>query len=347
VLPLSYPAGESGSLQVFLDWSALKITEQLEVNIQLEPVTGERSGRGSSYAVTDSSGELGVTLEGLEPGLYQVSLDIKDLEGTYNDLSYWEGTYTAALIPGTVTRGSAVINEFVFGYGDMLLRLEQALHPLELSLTRDSFPVIGSSAEVTFSGEEAGEAAELYWYVNGELVQRGGSRLTYHFVESGRYRIVLAALDTVKEEAAAGQAVMDLQVFEQLPKVGETGPAGGQILYAKESFSDGWQFIETAPGFLLNEGSELFTWEEAASSCAALRVEGLAGWELPAAEELTAIYGASVRLGLGLFSGKTVWSADAVLQDNAEALALDWDSGELVSLDTALSRRSVLPVRRF
>jgi hypothetical protein len=147
---------------------------------------------------------------------------------------------------------------------------------------------------------------------------------------------------------------MDNTIFVQTPEfekqyhVGDTGPAGGLIFYAKSAYGDSWRYMEAAPpetefqaawalefenvilpsllstsesigagranteNFIAN--SYIFSEDEripllAASGCRALNFGGYTDWFLPSKDELMFMYSNLASRGLGGFSGNAYWSS--------------------------------------
>lgn len=129
-------------------------------------------------------------------------------------------------------------------------------------------------------------------------------------------------------------------------RVGDTGPAGGIIFYAKGNRSGGWRYLEVAPpqtesrapwglefsdGFItpsfLDTKSELGTgkkntkdiaeqsalWENktaiAAQLCNALDYGGQTDWFLPSQDELMLVYVNIAASGLGGFRNEPYWTS--------------------------------------
>jgi hypothetical protein len=119
-------------------------------------------------------------------------------------------------------------------------------------------------------------------------------------------------------------------------RVGDTGPAGGLIFYAKSSMSGGWQYLEVAP----NDQGTAVQWAadsittgavgtakgtgktntstivgaesvaSAAQLCADLVLNAYDDWYLPAFEELDQIFAALSTAGLGnLVPGVAYWTS--------------------------------------
>ena len=141
---------------------------------------------------------------------------------------------------------------------------------------------------------------------------------------------------------------------EEFYKVGDTGPAGGLIFYAKGSRAGGWQYLEAAPpetefravwgvkmtddtvvpallgtkggvgtGFdnteLCVKDASMFRIENgpAALACRKLDFGGYTDWFLPSKDELMFMYMNLASRGLGGFSGETYWSSTESSYDNA------------------------------
>jgi hypothetical protein len=136
--------------------------------------------------------------------------------------------------------------------------------------------------------------------------------------------------------------------FEKQYRVGDTGPAGGIIFYAKSAYGDGWRYMEAAPpetefqaawgielkdailpslfstsgnigsgrnnteNFIVN--SYIFSEDErtprlAASGCRSLNFGGYTDWFLPSKDELMFMYSNLASRGLGGFRGDAYWSS--------------------------------------
>ena len=131
-------------------------------------------------------------------------------------------------------------------------------------------------------------------------------------------------------------------------KIGSTGPAGGFVFYDKGEFSDGWQYLESAPanteftgqwgtyslgGVLMIKGIEVSGTSEALGSGKAntqlildvlkennergrvaqmvtqLNINGFTDWFLPSKKELDLMYKNLKACGLGNFNKGFYWSS--------------------------------------
>jgi hypothetical protein len=84
-------------------------------------------------------------------------------------------------------------------------------------------------------------------------------------------------MDRFIEDIAIG-LVRDPQIPESTPvsgyAVGSTGPAGGKVFYDKGYYSDGWRYLEVAPG---SNADPLFDWSEVWTDVPGTRTELGAG----------------------------------------------------------------------
>ena len=134
--------------------------------------------------------------------------------------------------------------------------------------------------------------------------------------------------------------------------IGDIGPGGGRIFYDKEDNSDGWRYLEVAPGnaFPGNAFGGYISWAtfydnistadpigtgknntvliinvspvdnastNAAKACAAYRgPNNKKDWFLPSKDELAALYNERERPGIGITSG-SFWSSSQSAIDYA------------------------------
>ena len=117
----------------------------------------------------------------------------------------------------------------------------------------------------------------------------------------------------------------------------DIGPAGGYIFYDKNSYSDGWRYLEAAPsdqstsakwgcyGILISgaDGTAVGTGEQntidieagcttvgtAADICANLSLGGYSDWFLPSKDELNLMYTNLKLFGVGGFAAGPCWSS--------------------------------------
>jgi hypothetical protein len=141
---------------------------------------------------------------------------------------------------------------------------------------------------------------------------------------------------------------------EEFFRVGDTGPAGGIIFFAKGKYTDGWQYLEAAPpetefravwavkmedntvvpallgtrggvgtGFgnteLCVKDASMFKIENgpAALACRKLDFGGYTDWFLPSKDELMFMYMNLASRGLGGFRGEAYWSSTESSYDDA------------------------------
>jgi hypothetical protein len=136
--------------------------------------------------------------------------------------------------------------------------------------------------------------------------------------------------------------------------IGDTGPAGGIIFFAKSARTDGWRYMEAAPpetefrapwGVLLSDGrmapvvqgtesgvgtgvrnTQLINGRialekgvsgKASQLCALLNTGGYTDWYLPSKDELMLMYKNLNSLGLGDFTADTYWTSTQSSEQSA------------------------------
>jgi uncharacterized protein YraI len=146
---------------------------------------------------------------------------------------------------------------------------------------------------------------------------------------------------TTQPAAAPVTQPLPVGVIKDRYEIGDTGPAGGIIFYAKHNKSDGWQYLEAAPwdfgqlmvaatedipienikGYAVGSGKTNtaaimaeavrhgggFGW--AAQACDAYELNGFDDWYLPSRDELSYMYGNLHSRGLGNFRGEWYWTS--------------------------------------
>jgi len=164
----------------------------------------------------------------------------------------------------------------------------------------------------------------------------------------------------------AGTGVKVVAVKGAAYKIGDTGPAGGIIFYDKGKATDGWRFLEAAPGdqstgiqwyngkfidvktdtaigagrantaaILAAQGPGSY----AASLCDSLVVGGYDDWYLPSKNELNLMYTNLKKAGLGGFGGVWFWSSSQNSYDYA------WEQNFSVGKQNYFYKNSTYAVR--
>jgi hypothetical protein len=163
--------------------------------------------------------------------------------------------------------------------------------------------------------------------------------------------------------------------------VGDIGPAGGIIFYAKPTDSEGWQFLEAAPSDLntlvhwgnatesgwypngaetetrtgsgrantaILTGSSLIDETKrrnAAELCRSYTQGGYNDWFLPSRDELNLLYHVLAENGKGNFTGLSYWSST---QSSASTAWFQrFEDGRIYDNGQKTLRLSVRPIRMF
>jgi uncharacterized caspase-like protein len=163
----------------------------------------------------------------------------------------------------------------------------------------------------------------------------------------------LYAKSFARDAAILAGGTVTVTAVKAVMKVGETGPAGGIILYDKGRVSDGWRYLEAAP----KDQSTNIVWRNgsykdirtdtavgsgksntdaiiaaqgsgnyAASICKNLTLGGYSDWFLPSKDELGLMYTNLKKAGLGGFGGSWLWSSSQY-DDYSFAWGQDFSSG--------------------
>jgi len=266
------------------------------------------------------------------------------------------GSYLLYLNPGDeVLRGTALLSEGAEHTGDMVITVISRTEDSAVEVTYDCVPVLEQGiAQVRFEAAAHGFWSDpLYrWTVNGEPSPVTGDELDWDFSQQGRYRVNLTVIDRIGSvDAALGSWSKDIVVFDELPEVGERGPAGGWIIVDKGEVSEGWRFLEAAPEDLSAYG----TWSFAYSSDTGHSAEELANrysrdgfddWFLPAAEHLELMHAVLYTQGLEGFAGESLYWSSSQADSPGSAQAYRFTDASVVTAGMyRLSR--IRPVRGF
>ena len=164
-------------------------------------------------------------------------------------------------------------------------------------------------------------------------------------------------------------------------KVGDAGPAGGIIFYAKQDYSDGWKYLEAAPSDLdasiswhnrdpiTGETTALFITvystsdfvgsgeantksiieklgggNYAALACSRFALNGYSDWFLPSKDELSRLYATLKLSGIGDLKDSRYWSSSEASFKDAWSQYF-YNGLQVVTGKNALGR--VRPIRRF
>jgi len=208
------------------------------------------------------------------------------------------------------------------------------------------------SGEILVGSPDAGDDIKmgdvLFVIIDGKTVQlrvifpmmtqakcraEGNNRVLWKKIEKGIpvYRHINGDVNTISNTEVAADA--DKKIY----KVGDRGPAGGWIFYDKGYTSDGWRYLEAAPG----DQSAGIQWyngrtiktgstdkvlgagkmntqniiaaqgkgDYAASICANYRGGGKNDWYLPSKDELEKLYKFMLKTGIGGSGSDYYWSS--------------------------------------
>lgn len=129
---------------------------------------------------------------------------------------------------------------------------------------------------------------------------------------------------------------------------GVPGRSGGYVFYDKGAYSDGWRYMECAPGDI---GGKV-DWNTAKNLCDEYALNGYEDWSLPSIKELTLMYNNLHEEGMGHFDGDAYyWSSEE--RDSSSAYLVDFGKGDTTSWgkDRTSSSSSnachARPVRKF
>jgi hypothetical protein len=352
----------TGSFALTLDWGGLAVDYArskplLNVTL-LSYADGTRFEREYS---PESGTQHTVLFEELPAGYYTAEVRFllsQQQEGNSRGIEddYWSGSYLLYLNPGDeVLRGTALLSEGAEHTGDMVITVISRTEDSAVEVTYDCVPVLEQGiAQVRFEAAAHGFWSDpLYrWTVNGEPSPVTGDELDWDFSQQGRYRVNLTVIDRIGSvDAALGSWSKDIVVFDELPEVGERGPAGGWIIVDKGEVSEGWRFLEAAPEDLSAYG----TWSFAYSSDTGPSAEELANrysrdgfddWFLPAAEHLELMHAVLYTQGLGGFAGESLYWSSSQADSPGSAQAYRFTDASVVTAGMyRLSR--IRPVRGF
>jgi len=130
--------------------------------------------------------------------------------------------------------------------------------------------------------------------------------------------------------------------------LGDTGPAGGKIFYDKGSYSDGWQYLESATANLYEADNpdepgypELFKWAHAVQACNDLVSGGYSDWYMPSINELDYLW--TNRASVGDFSVRYISST---LYSSTYSIGVNWSDGSHGYYDVTYNEY-VRPIRAF
>lgn len=331
------PLAGKGSLSLDISWPA-DVLESPSVEASLIP--GEGDSSSLSFTIDSDDSPNNASYEGQwDAGYYSLSLGLKD-----GDMYVWRRMLSVRMIEGESSAGSYVLTE-----ADLSLVADPETEgAIEINIGSDlqnPFTLSFSGAQATMHRDQsmtvsvaispAVEEASYRWYINSQLQEEiTGSSISLQGTEydgeglslqHGRYWLDLVV--------TAGGIQSSRTVFFDIPeyKLGDTGPAGGQVFYDKGMVSQGWRYLEAwtadEPGTYqwkttatATEGTSEAIGSGYANTYTAMIGEehpaaeaarnathaGRGDWFLPSAVELTELWKRRTQLNI---SGTYYWSS--------------------------------------
>lgn len=242
-------------------------------------------------------------------------------------------------------------------------------HSTGLTLTFSIDPTTLTASDITVSGATKGILS--------------GSGLTRNLTISN-LTVDNGATVSISISSPAGYAIngspKTAVVYRKVYNLRDTGPAGGLIFYDKDSYSDGWRYLEAAPdttewtvkqfgkngtavgGTLkdIGKGKEntdlIFQvlntppveTDRAAQLCYDLNHGGYDDWFLPSQDELKQMYTNLKAQGVGGFSDSGYWSSSEFSYNPAgQVWIINFTNGDDNLTATKDANRIVRAARRF
>ena len=328
-----------GTLSLNLGWTASDI-ETAQVEAGLLPASG--AARPLTFTVDGPAGTAQFDAADVATGYHTLTLKLLD-----NGALAMGAVEVVRIVKEQATSGSFAFANVNKPGGTLAVNiLPEMADPLTVSIAGASATKpVNQTMSLAATIAESGVNATYVWYVNGDAVETEASFDFGTTWAQGYYRIDVTAFSSDGKRAGSGTASVQVVATSSDYAIGDTGPAGGFVFYDKGSYSDGWRYLEAAPGdqdqgmgILWYNGNYTTTGaiatgigdgaantatiiasqgagNYAAQLCADLVMGGCDGWFLPSKDELNQMYVNLKAQGRGGFASDYYWSSSEVVND--------------------------------
>lgn len=188
-----------------------------------------------------------------------------------------------------------------------------------------------------------GKVADNYYYENGESFKlKDSASLARNVYQKGfiGWKTQDGRIYNTGDRATIKGKDITLTAQWEEYTPGDTGPAGGIIIFDNETIhDDGWRYIEMAP----REGDgDVSNWDGAIAYCDNFTLNGYSDWSLPNKDEIIHFKSSYNSYGSGKY-----WSSTTVEEDPTKAYFI-WNPGENTRvLSKHMGHPDAKPVRKF